>query len=64
MQFHIENMACGGCVRSITKVIESMDPQAKIEADLTTRLVSVVSEKPREAFLSVLEDAGFPAAIQ
>ena len=28
MQFHIENMTCGGCVRSVTKAIQSVDPQA------------------------------------
>ena len=26
MQFHIENMTCGGCVRSVTKAIQSVDP--------------------------------------
>ena len=30
MQFHIENMTCGGCARSVTKAIQSVDPQAEV----------------------------------
>lgn len=33
MQFHIENMTCGGCVRSLTKEIQSVDPVAQVNAD-------------------------------
>ena len=33
MQFHIENMTCGGCVRSVTKAIQSVDPSAEVTAD-------------------------------
>ncbi len=29
MQFHIENMTCGGCARSVTKAIQSVDPARK-----------------------------------
>ena len=32
MQFHIENMTCGGCARSVTKAIQSVDPTAEVNA--------------------------------
>ncbi|WP_336509768.1 heavy-metal-associated domain-containing protein, partial [Stutzerimonas kunmingensis] len=26
--FHIQNMTCGGCVRGVTRAIQSVDPAA------------------------------------
>ena len=62
MQFHIEKMHCGGCARTVTKAIQSVDAGAKVEANPETRTVEVTSSKPREAFIPVLEEAGYPAA--
>lgn len=62
MQFHIENMTCGGCARSVTKAIQSVDPAAKVTTDPATRKVEIVSDQPRAAFEAVLEEAGYPAA--
>ncbi|MBA0998053.1 heavy-metal-associated domain-containing protein, partial [Escherichia coli] len=30
MQLHLENMTCGGCARTVTKVIQNIDPEASI----------------------------------
>lgn len=62
MLFYIEMMTCGGCARSVTKAIQSVDPAARVEADPKTRKVEVTSDKPREAFLPALNEAGYPAA--
>ena len=62
MQFHIEKMHCGGCARSVTRAIQSVDPAAKVETDVEARKVDVTSGQPREAFLPVLAEAGYPAA--
>ena len=62
MQFHIENMTCGGCAKSVTKAIQSVDAGAKVNTDPESRKVDVTSEKPREAFLPILKEAGYPAA--
>jgi len=61
MQFHIENMTCGGCVRGVTKAIHSVDPVAQVSADPATHKVDVVTTAPRAAIQSVLADAGFSA---
>jgi len=60
MQFHIENMTCGGCVRGVTKAIQSVDPQAQIKADPPTRKLEVNTTAAREQIEAVLENAGFP----
>ena len=63
MQFHIENMTCGGCVRGVTKAIQGVDPQAEITADPPTRLVQVNTRASREQIETALNDAGFPAQM-
>lgn len=62
MQFHIENMTCGGCARSVTKAIQSVDPAAGVETDPATRKVVVTSTRPRTEFEAELAEAGYPAA--
>lgn len=59
MQFHIDNMTCGGCVRSVTKAIQSVDPAAEVSADPATHNVDVTTVAPRERLVAVLSDVGY-----
>ncbi|MCR9195275.1 MAG: heavy-metal-associated domain-containing protein [Hyphomonas sp.] len=61
MRFHIENMACGGCARSVTKAIQSVDPAAKVATSQETRTIEVASNAPVGELISVLKEAGYPA---
>ena len=61
MQFHVENMTCGGCARSVTKAIQSLDVTARVEADPATRKVEVTSSRTRSEIEAVLAEAGYPA---
>ncbi|MBU4183535.1 MAG: heavy-metal-associated domain-containing protein [Gammaproteobacteria bacterium] len=58
--FHIPNMTCGGCARSVTKALLSIDPQARIETDSPAREARIDSALDKSAFLAVLSDAGYP----
>jgi len=60
MQFHIEDMTCGGCARGVAKAIQSVDPNATVMADPPTRSVKVVSSASREQLEAALRAAGFP----
>lgn len=60
MEFFIDNMTCGGCAKSVTKAIQSVDPVAKVEIDLETVLVKVESERPASDFIAVLDNVGYP----
>ena len=62
MQFQIENMTCGGCVRSVTKAIQSVDPAAEVSADPGTHKVEVRSAAPRERFVAALTEVGYAPA--
>jgi len=61
MQFHIENMTCGGCARGVTRAIQDVDPDAIVTADPPTKLVKVETTTPQNLIISALEKAGFPA---
>lgn len=62
MQFHIETMTCGGCVRGVTKAIHSVDPAAGVTANPATRTVDVTTSAPRDQLAAVLAEAGFAPA--
>lgn len=64
MQFHIDNMTCGCCVRGVTTAVQSIDAEAGIAADPPSRKLTVSSRKPAEAFLPALAAAGFVATLQ
>ena len=44
MQFQIDKMGCGGCARSITATIHTLDPAADVVIDLPTKRVAVTSK--------------------
>jgi copper chaperone len=39
MQFAVENMTCGHCVRSIASALQQLDSQAKVAVDLAASMV-------------------------
>ena len=59
MKFQIDNMTCGGCARSVTKAIHSVDPHAKVDIDLPQKSVIVVSVADETAVVAALEDVGY-----
>ncbi|WP_435258281.1 heavy-metal-associated domain-containing protein [Thioclava sp. FR2] len=61
MQFHIENMTCFGCAKSVTKAIQSVDAGALIKTDPETRKVEVETSAARAEIEAVLAEAGYPA---
>jgi len=61
MDLRIENMTCGGCARSVTRAIQSVDPDARIETHPAARTVKVETTASSAAVCRVLEAAGYPA---
>lgn len=61
MGLRIQNMTCGGCARSVTRAIQSFDPDARIEADPAARAVKAGTTASSAAVCQVLEAAGYPA---
>ena len=61
LRFHIPILTCGGCAKSVTRALLSVDPQARIETDPPTREVRVDSALEESLFLAVLSEAGYPS---
>ena len=63
---NIEGMTCGGCVKSITRILEGVNGVAKAEVSLEQKN-SVVEFDPAQTDPAVLieavEDGGFDAAL-
>ena len=60
LRFQVPAMSCGHCVKVITDTVRTVDPQACVDADLTTHGVTVESATARKAFVAALADAGYP----
>jgi copper chaperone len=59
--FHIPGMNCGGCLRAVTRAVQALDPQARVEADLEARTVRVISTQSEASLLDALSNGGYPA---
>jgi copper chaperone len=59
--FHIPGLTCGGCLGFVTRALQDIDQQVRIEANLVARTVTVVSSRFESALLRALHQAGYPA---
>jgi copper chaperone len=60
LTLNLPSMHCGGCVRSVTAVLHTLDPQAQVEMDLPTKTVRVETAITTEAIVHALTQAGHP----
>ncbi len=57
---NIDNMHCGGCVKSVTRAVKSVAPTVEVAADVAKRTVEIRGIADIKATLRALDDAGFP----
>lgn len=58
----VPDMDCDGCVRSITEAIRQLDANAKLEANLERKAVSITGHADAKAYRDAIEAAGFTVA--
>ena len=58
----VSGMTCGGCINAITRAIQAQDPQAKVQADLATQVVSLETSLSLDLAAELITDAGFPVS--
>lgn len=63
MQYHIQDMTCGGCARAVTATIKDLDENAVVSIDVEARRVDVESSSTNDAIRQALAEAGFPADV-
>jgi copper chaperone len=59
MNFGVEGMSCGHCVRSVTTAIQAIDPAAKVEVDLGSKSVAVESSLEPAEVAGAIEKSGY-----
>lgn len=59
-ELQVEGMTCGGCVRSVTKTVQAVDRNARVEVDLDSKKVRVETVADLNAVTSAIADAGYP----
>jgi copper chaperone len=59
MQFDIPDMTCGHCVRTVTQAVQSVDPTAKVQADLASHDVQVASTADPARLSAAIAAAGY-----
>lgn len=60
--FHIPDMTCGGCARSISAAIRALDAEARVETDIPARRIGVDSRESRSALAAAIREAGYEAS--
>ncbi|WP_114690357.1 heavy-metal-associated domain-containing protein [Polynucleobacter necessarius] len=55
-------MTRGGCINAVTREIQAQDPQAKVQADLASQIVTLETILSAEQASRLITDAGFPVA--
>lgn len=64
--FEVNDMTCGHCVSTITKALQAVDKNAKVDIDLARRLVQIQpGAADAQALIDAIQEAGFtPVAVQ
>jgi copper chaperone len=57
----VEKMSCGGCAARVTRAVQALDRNAKIDVLLKDRLVHVESTEAVDVIAGAITSAGYPA---
>ncbi|MFV3385178.1 heavy-metal-associated domain-containing protein [Pseudomonas sp. NY15364] len=60
---NVTGMSCGGCVSKITRAIQAIDQQARIEVDRATGRVVVETSESAASLRELVQRLGFGAEI-
>ena len=63
IELTINDMTCGGCVASITRVVKGLDPNASVAADVANKRVKIESVIKPDALIALIARAGFHPAM-
>ncbi|WP_371421481.1 heavy-metal-associated domain-containing protein [Tardiphaga sp.] len=59
IDFKVQGMTCGGCVRGVTNALKRVDADAVVDVDLAGKTVSVNSTADAQQLKQAIEKAGF-----
>lgn len=62
IELNLPDMTCGHCASTVAQTCKLVDPSAKVEVDLNSKLVKISSAEDRQVFAEALTEAGYPPA--
>jgi Cu+-exporting ATPase len=60
----VEGMSCAHCVGRVTKTVQGLDQEAKVEIDLPTKKVRIESRAELEKIAAAIDEAGYPVTAR
>jgi Cu+-exporting ATPase len=60
----VEDMTCKHCVGRVTKAVQEIDQQAKVEIDLPTKRVKIDSQADLDRIAQAIDAAGYPVSAR
>jgi len=60
IELTVQDMTCKHCVGRVTKAVQSIDADARVEIDLDTAQVRIDSRAERERIVAAIDAAGYP----
>jgi len=61
LKLDVSNMTCGGCARSVEKILQKQDSASKVTVDLASGRVEAQTSADAAVIAAALTAAGFPA---
>lgn len=59
-ELQVQGMTCGGCARSVTRSVQAIDSNARVDIDLAAKKVRIDSRASLDAVKSAISQAGYP----
>ena len=63
IELTVNDMTCGGCVASITRVVKSLDANATVDADVASKRVKITSAVSADNVIAAISDAGYHPVV-
>ncbi|OBX17725.1 hypothetical protein A9995_15185 [Erythrobacter sp. QSSC1-22B] len=63
IRFQVSQMTCGGCARSVTNAVKSVDPDAKVEVDIPAGTVAIDGDASEQELVAVIREAGYEPSL-
>ncbi len=60
---NVSGMGCGSCVSKITKAIQTLDQDARVEVDRVAGKVTVESTESAESIRELIQELGYAAQV-
>lgn len=62
IEWTVNAMTCGHCEKVVTQTVRKLDPQARVEVDLSTKKVRIDGARDAQALREALTEEGYPPA--